>query len=111
MWEAGQRKGKPYIPIEMSGESIRATRDNFWLYTFSPQYSEVDHAYLTLEREHEDRIRTVGYYMFRGAVPNFDQLAQVMDDNWYWHARGFKPAKGDIEAYDDFVLRDRSEDA
>lgn len=95
-WEVGQQDdGSPYIPIEMGGEAVAATRDNLYLYTFSPQYTEIDHAYLV----QDEKKKRVGYYMFRLAVPDFEQLAELMDEHYFWHARGFKPSEADIKAF------------
>lgn len=98
-WEVGQRNGEPYMPINLGGDEIEATRDNLWLYTFSPQYAEIDHAYLIMDKEHKKRMRRVGYYMFRGAVPEFDQFVEILDENYFWHVRGPKPSDTDIEQY------------
>lgn len=98
-WEIGyQEDGTPFIPLEMGGEPIPMTRDNLWLYTFSPEYQEIDHAYLV----QEERKKKVGYYMFRLAVPDFDELVAVADEHYFWHARGFKPSNDDIKAYAKF---------
>lgn len=97
-WEVNSHKGEPYIDMEVGGVHVPATRENLWLYTFSPQYQEIDHAYLVMEQKK----KKVGYYMFRLAVPDFDQLVTLLDENWYWHARGFKPSDNDIKAYTEF---------
>lgn len=101
-WEVGyQEDGSPYVPIDMGGEAMMATRENLWLYTFSPEYSEIDHAYLV----RQEKKKRVGYYMFRLAVPDFDELVTLLDEHWYWHARGFKPSKDDIKTYTEFESR------
>lgn len=107
-WEVHYDKDEPYIPLNVGGANIPATRDNFELYTFSPEYTEVDHAYLILEEMRKKRLRRVGYYLFRAATPNFDELVQVMDENFYLHVKLFKPSARDISKYAEFEA-DRDE--
>lgn len=102
MWEVHYDKNLPYIPLDVGGANIPATRDNFELYTFAPQYSEVDHAYLIMEEQRKKRLRRVGYYLFRGATPDFDGLTQLMDEHFFLHVKLFKPSDRDISKYAEF---------
>lgn len=95
-------KEEPAIPLDVSGQAVMGTRDNLELYTFAPQYSEIDHAYLIMEEQRKKRLRRVGYYMFRHAVPDFDELIKLMDANYYLHASIFKPSDRDISKYAQF---------
>lgn len=97
-WEVEHHDDQPSIPLDIGGVQMAGTRENLWLYTFAPEYKDIDHAYLLMEQKK----KKVGYYMFRLAVPDFDQLAQLMDENYYWHVRGFKPSDPDIKAYTGF---------
>lgn len=105
MWECRHDKDEPYIPIAMNGEQVDANREDFHLYTFAPEYAEVDHVYLTRQEQE----RRVGAYVFRMVVPDFDDLVKVMQDNHFWHIHGPKPSDADLEVYAKSLSKDIDE--
>lgn len=95
MWEVRFEGEEPLIPIDLGGEQLNGTRDNLHLYTFSPNFEEMNHLYFVKEKKKQE----IGMYIFRSVIPDFDTLVKLMSENHYWHIHGKKPSDKDIEVF------------
>lgn len=89
---------EPYLPFRIKNKDFNLTRDDLHVYRFAPVYAEVSHLYIIQEK----RNRTIGGYIFRASLGEFDAIADELESEFFWTIRGPKPSEQDLNIYAKF---------
>lgn len=97
--------GEPHLDINMKmGEDsvqLNINRDNTAIFTHQPPYHHLDHIFVELETtEEEDSYRTLGAFIWRQVLPDWDDLKEALDQHWFQHIRSPFPSEQDQEQYE-----------
>lgn len=100
MWEVHEDNDGLFVELDSGEDTYIGRQDNLHLYTHPAAISEMDHLHYIMERKQ----KTVGMYMFRVAIQEFDELAVLLRAHDFYCIHKPRPDPRDLEVYMQYVI-------